>query len=139
MKPDPREEAERWLRQAENDLRFARFAMSGGFYAEACFTAQQSAEKALKSLAYLGGARSVLGHSVLELLGRLLEQYPHLEQYRETAGRLDQHHSIPLYPNVLPAGLGLAPLQTFTQGQAREATDGADGILREVREILDRE
>jgi HEPN domain-containing protein len=136
MKPDPKEEAQRWLLQANNDLESARFTMGGGFHAQACFMAQQSAEKGLKALVYRQGARYARGHSIRGLLEGLLEPYPQLEQYREMASRLDQYYITPRYPNALPEG-GLAPFQVFTQGQAREALDGADGILREVRQLLE--
>ena len=53
----PRLEAGRWLAQAESDLRFAELGLREGFHAQACFTCQQAAEKALKALHYLGGAR----------------------------------------------------------------------------------
>ena len=37
-------EADRWLKQAENDLDFARVGLREGFFAQVCFLAQQSAE-----------------------------------------------------------------------------------------------
>ena len=43
---DAQAEAERWRRQAANDLSFARVAVRERFYAQACFIAQQAAEKA---------------------------------------------------------------------------------------------
>ncbi len=135
MKPNPEDEAKRWLLQAGNDLESARFTMGGSFYAQTCFMAQQSAEKALKALGYLQGRRYVLGHSIRGLLEGLLEHYPQLEQYREVASRLDQYYITPRYPNALPGG-GLAPFQVFTQGQAQEAVDCADGILREVGQLI---
>jgi HEPN domain-containing protein len=46
---DSAHEAERWLRQAENDLTFGRIAQREGFFNQACFIAQQAAEKALKA------------------------------------------------------------------------------------------
>ena len=134
MKPNPKEEAERWLLQAENDLGFARLGLEKGFYAQACFMAQQSAEKGLKALIHLQGARYVLSHSVRELLERAVDNYPRLEPYREAATRLDQYYLTPRYPNAHP-GTELAPFQVFTQGQAQEAVNGADSILKEVRDL----
>jgi len=110
--------------------------MEGGFYAQACFLAQQAAEKGLKALVYRQGARYVRGHSIGELLEGLLERYPQLERHRENANRLDQYYITPRYPNALP-GVALAPFQVFSQVQAQEALDGADGILREVRQLLE--
>ena len=53
-----------WLDQAENDLDWGRSSASSGFHSQACFIAQQVAEKALKALAYFRGAELVRGHSV---------------------------------------------------------------------------
>jgi HEPN domain-containing protein len=42
--------AKDWLEQARRDLDHGRYAASGGYHEWACFSAQQSAEKALKAL-----------------------------------------------------------------------------------------
>ena len=39
-----------WLRQARNDLAFARHALQGGFHAQSCYSSEQAAEKALKGI-----------------------------------------------------------------------------------------
>ncbi|MCP9931165.1 HEPN domain-containing protein [Cyanobium sp. AMD-g] len=44
----PRVEA--GLRQADNDLAMAGYAVDGGFHAQACYHASQEAEKALKAI-----------------------------------------------------------------------------------------
>jgi HEPN domain-containing protein len=61
-------EARRWLEQAENDLDFCRLALRERYFAQACFGAQQTAEKALKSLAYGRSDRTVIGPSVVEIV-----------------------------------------------------------------------
>lgn len=43
-----RHEVERWLRTAEEDLRAVEVLLQAGAYAQACFYAQQSGEKAIK-------------------------------------------------------------------------------------------
>ncbi len=40
-------QAMRWLDAAVDDLRHARYAEEGGFYAHACFSAQQAAATAI--------------------------------------------------------------------------------------------
>lgn len=42
--------AESWLKQAAEDLRYARSALRDRYFAWACFACQQSAEKALKAV-----------------------------------------------------------------------------------------
>ncbi len=81
----PKAEAGRWLAQARSDLAFAEVGVREGYYAQACFMCQQTAEKALKALHYLGGARLVFGHSVVELLEPLRARHPALADLREAA------------------------------------------------------
>lgn len=119
---DERAEGHRWLRQAENDLAFGRVALREGYFAQACFIAQQSAEKALKSLAYGSGERLVIGHSLVELVGRLHDRFPSVAPLREIAGVLDQYYIPTRYPNGLAGGV---PFEAFGEKQAREALDAA--------------
>jgi HEPN domain-containing protein len=119
---DERAEGKRWLRQAENDLEFGRLALREGYFAQACFIAQQSAEKALKSLAYGSGERLVIGHSLVELVEHLRDRFPAVAALRETAGVLDQYYIPTRYPNGLAGGV---PFEAFGERQAREAIEGA--------------
>jgi len=59
MKPDPKAEGLRWLRQAERDLDDAEYSLAGRRYNLACFLRQQTAEKALKAILYAKGAEQV--------------------------------------------------------------------------------
>lgn len=119
---DSHGEAVRWLRQAENDLEFGRLALREGFFHQACFIAQQAAEKALKSMLYALGERVVLGHSLVELLARLADRVPEIAARGEAAVVLDQYYVATRYPNGLPGGV---PFQAFGGTQARLATDEA--------------
>ena len=47
MRPDPRAEGPRWLRQAEHDQSDAEYALAGSRYSLVCFLSQQAGEKAL--------------------------------------------------------------------------------------------
>lgn len=62
-----RHEAERWLSTADEDLRAAVVLRDAGSYAQACFFARQSGEKAMKALWRLVDA-DAWGHSVLRLV-----------------------------------------------------------------------
>jgi len=123
-------EGQRWLRQAENDLAFGELALREGFFAQACFVAQQTAEKALKALAYGRGERLVIGHSIVELAGRLAASEPELAKLREQAGLLDQYYVATRYPNGLPGGV---PFEAFGERQAREAIGAAREFLGVAR------
>lgn len=123
-------EAQRWLRQAVNDLAFGELAITEGFFAQACFVAQQTAEKALKSLAYRQGERVVIGHSIVELIDRIAPSAPELMKRREQAGLLDQYYVATRYPNGLPGGV---PFEAFGERQAREAIEAAQAFVEVAR------
>lgn len=67
-----REEAVRWLKQADADMQHARASFSGGFYFAVAFGCHQSAEKLLKG-AYIELKRAIppKTHNLVEL-GSLL-------------------------------------------------------------------
>ena len=136
MKPDPKQEADRWLRQAENDLAVVRMSVREGFYAHACFMSQQAAEKALKALAYLKGDRFVPGHSVKGLLDDLTTTYPELASVNDGAKQLDQYYVPTRYPNALP---GSAPFEVYGREQAEEAVSIAGGIIQLAERLISRE
>ncbi len=106
--------AQDWLDQAKNDLRWGQASAESGFHSQACFIAQQVAEKALKAVAYSRGADLVRGHSVM-VVCRELEINGDLE---EAALRLDQYYIPTRYPDAQPAG---APFRFFTAAQSSEA------------------
>ncbi len=106
--------ADDWLRQAENDLLWAEDTLRAGRYAQACFAAQQAAEKALKAVALRKGADQVRSHSILEI-ARALQVDGEVEN---AAKRLDLYYISARYPDAFPAG---APFEFFTEDQAREA------------------
>ena len=61
------ERSKDWMDEAEGDLEHAKSDMERGFYNWACFSAQQSAEKAAKAVFQKMGAEA-WGHSVADLL-----------------------------------------------------------------------
>ena len=136
MKPERMKEAQRWLSQSENDLAGAQVLQREGFFALACFTSQQAAEKALKALHYLGGERHVLGHSVVELLAGLVQEYPDLRSMNEAASSLDQYYVPTRYPDALPGG---APFEVYRREQAEEAVSIAEGIIQVAERLISQE
>ena len=118
---DRHAEAERWLRQAEHDLAFGRLALKERFFAQACFVAQQTGEKALKAIAYAQGERVVIGHSLVELVSRLQDRVATLPARREDAGILDQYYVPTRYPTP-----------------ARAPGPGARGLPRRAQDPTDR-
>ena len=128
-----RNEAERWLRQAESDLAFAELGAREGFPAQACFTSQQAAEKALKAVLYLRGERFVPGHSLVDLLERAATGTETLLHLRDSARQLDQYYIPTRYPNGLPGGI---PAEVFSDAQAEDAVDRARSFIEAARTLL---
>ena len=98
-------EARRWWLQADNDLGFARLALREAYYHQACFIAQQAAEKAVKSIGYHLGDRTILGHSVTVLVDRYAGKAPELADLRGSASVLDLYY-VPLPLPQRTAGRG---------------------------------
>ncbi len=112
-----------WLKQARNDLQFARAGLEDGFFAQACFLAQQAAEKAAKAVVLSRNQSFPFTHSLTELCrtlginGKLLQAAAVLDLYY-VAGRY-------------PSGAGsLAPYELLTREQAVEALSVAARFLK---------
>ena len=133
-RPNARDEARRWLAQAENDLAFTEHSMRGGFHAQACFSAQQVAEKAVKAVHYLRGARVVIGHSVNGLFEALEAAGLPVKGLRPLAAQLDLHYIPTRYPNGLPGNL---PFEVYTAAQATDALAAARRIVAFAREQVE--
>lgn len=124
-----RVEAVRWLDQAERDLAAAESNQRAGFHEWACFVAQQSVVKALKSFLYLGGERAVIGHSINDLLLRCVAQEPGFARHR-AAKRLDEVYISSRYPNGSTSG---TPGQFYEEKDAEECRALARGIVAFVK------
>lgn len=131
---NPKGEAERWLKQAEYDLRAAEHNANGAFYSVACFNAQQAAEKSLKAFLYAQGERVVLGHSAAELCRRCREYEESFADLIGLASKLDRFYVPTRYPNALPGGI---PAEVYDEEDATEAIASAYKILAMVRKGLE--
>lgn len=121
-----------WLDQAEGDLAHAVNDVAGGFYDWACFSAQQSAEKALKAVFQRKGAEA-WGHSVADLLEELRNQSPVPEGLREKALELDKAYIPTRYPNAHPSG---SPRRRYTRGEADRLVEYAREIIALCKSLL---
>ncbi len=114
-----------WLRQAENDLQWARHSFEGGFYAQSCYICQQVGEKALKAFCFYKEYDIIRTHSLYQII-RFLEENGDLEKY---ARELDIYYISGRYPDAYPGG---APFDMLTQEQAERALVAAEGIFTEI-------
>ena len=114
-----------WFNQAQRDLEHSKMDLMKEFYEWSCFSAQQAAEKALKAL-YQELHQLAWGHSVRGLLEKLSNEFD-TEPLMEGAKILDKYYIPARYPNGFDIG---APMDYFTEKEAKEAIYYADKIIR---------
>lgn len=133
MRRSPREEGQRWLEQAREDLRWARELARWGGYHIACFLAQQVAEKALKGFLYARGEEVVLGHSVQRLCEAAGTYDPTFQEKGRSWTILDGYYVPTRYPNSLPDSI---PARVYTQAAAETAVELAAEVVAFVEDRL---
>lgn len=114
-----------WMEQAKNDLEHAVSDMERGYYDWACFSSQQSAEKAVKAVFQKMGAEA-WGHSVADLLEELSKSQGIPEKLKDAALELDKAYIPTRYPNAHPSG---SPHTRYTKDEARRLTEYAAKIV----------
>lgn len=115
-----------WLKQAKRDLAHAERSVEDEDYEWSCFAAQQSAEKALKSLYQKLGAEA-WGHSVTKLLTSLPESCGVDDKIVEKGKMLDKHYIPTRYPNGFDEG---APGDYYTKAEAERSVQNARDIVK---------
>jgi HEPN domain-containing protein len=116
-----------WFAQAERDLEQAKSSKKEGRHEWACFAAQQSAEKAVKSL-HLFLKQEAWGHVIARLLSELPLSVS--EDLIDKAKVLDGFYIPTRYANGHPEG---SPFQHYGKIQSSEAIRYASEILEFVR------
>ena len=116
---DTDKEAARWFDQAMDDYRFVEWVQQENrFFDKGCFIAQQSGEKALKACLYASGERRVIGHSLYEMVSRLIKTSDEFEPIQESCKRLDRFYIPTRYPNGLPGG---SPYEVYSDTELQTA------------------
>jgi len=133
MRNEPLDEGLRWLRQAQEDLGWARHLAGQGAYHLACFLAQQVTEKALKAFLYAQGQEIVLGHSVARLCAAAAALEPEFDTRGHRWSILDGYYIPTRYPNGLPDGI---PAEVYTQAAAADAVGLAGEAVGFVTALL---
>lgn len=128
-----KDEADRWLKEAEGELETAKWDLKGKRYAAVCFWSQQAAEKALKSFLFAEGERVVYEHSVSGLLIRCAKANKEFEHLSEEGQSLDIFYIPTRYPNGLP--FPSVPVNSFTEMNAKRALESSRKIIATVKKI----
>ena len=130
MRPDPKVEGARWIRQAESDLQDARFLQEGKRHNLACFMGQQAGEKAVKGYLYHQGVEDVWGHSLADLCedAKILNMM--FDVIKSQAVLLDKYHDLTRYPHLLPGGI---PAEAYDEVDGERAIHVADQVISFVK------
>jgi HEPN domain-containing protein len=126
------ERSQDWLDEAEGDLEHAKSDMERGFYNWACFSAQQSAEKAVKAVFQKLNAEA-WGHSAAGLFEELSKQYEVTESIMNGALELDKAYIASRYPNAHPYG---SPKNRYIKEEARRLIGYAEEIFKFCSDLL---
>ncbi|MFQ5737024.1 MAG: HEPN domain-containing protein [Thermodesulfobacteriota bacterium] len=119
-------EADRWLRQAEYDLKAAEWDQQGGFFAPACFMAQQSAAKSLRAFLYLNREETHETRSVVDLLDRAITYEEGFKGSVGVSTSLDLYYKTARFPDAIPGGI---PAEVITEKDSRDAIRQAADII----------
>jgi HEPN domain-containing protein len=119
-------EADRWLRQAEYDLKVAEWNQQGGFFAPACFWAQQSAAKSLRGFLYMNREETHETRSVVDLLDRAITYEEAFKDFVGLSTSLDLYYKTSRFPDAIPGGI---PAEVITEKDSRDAIRQAADIV----------
>ena len=126
------ERSKDWIDEAEGDLRHAKNDLSSGFYNWACFSAQQSTEKAIKSVFRKMGVEA-WGHSASDLLIELSKTFPVSSDLVDNALELDKVYISARYPDAHTSG---SPKTKYTEREARRLIEYAEKIFEFCSNLL---
>jgi len=125
-------EVTRWLRQAEYDLKVSEWNQQGGFFAPACFWAQQSAAKALRGFLFLHREDAIVTRSVADLLDRAMTYDESFKAFLGGTTSLDIYYKTSRFPDALPGGI---PAEVISEKDSRDAIKQATNIVAVVEKI----
>ncbi|MEM2046698.1 MAG: HEPN domain-containing protein [Candidatus Jordarchaeales archaeon] len=128
------ERSKDWMDQAEGDLERAKSDLRLGFYDWACFSAQQSAGKAVKAVFQKLGAEA-WGHSVFDLISSLSDKIEVSSELLDYALELDKAYIPTRYPNAHPSS---SPRRRYTRREAERLIWYAEKIFRFCEGVLSR-
>lgn len=124
-----REEAFLWLKQANNDLKYAQSNLDAGVYYVCAFLSQQAAEKALKAL-YIQSKRKVpmKTHNLVEL-GKELKLPDHMIK---DLRKINPAFVTARYPDAANG----VPAEMFDQDIAKEHIEKAREVVEWVKQTI---
>jgi HEPN domain-containing protein len=128
-------DAAAWIKFASYDLKTARWELKGKIFTSACYSSQQSAEKALKAFILAKNKVVPKVHSLDRLLSELKNIGVRVSQIEKAAQELDKYYISTRYPGQYGGPEGM-----YDEKDAGSAINSAERILEFVqKEISQRE
>ena len=121
------EQGMRWINQAKRDLKTARILEKNDVYELACFHCQQAGEKALKGYLYSRGIRSIVTHSIRELIREAAKKNKEFNKLERAASELDREYIPSRYPDSFPSGI---PAEYYSKEDVEKCIRYAESILK---------
>jgi HEPN domain-containing protein len=126
------ERSKDWMNQAVKDLEAAEKMKDNDLFEWSCFAAQQSSEKAVKSVLQRLNAVA-WGHSITDLM-KVLGNKVHVEEkFLDCARLLDKNYIPARYPNGFESG---SPYEYFTRKDAEDAIICSRSIIEFCNGLL---
>ena len=120
------EEAQRWFRQAQEDMAASRTLFEAGHHYLVCFMCQQIAGKALKAYLLSRGEPPALTHGVESLCEVAAGHDGAFSALRGKIAILDGYYLPTRYPDSLPSGI---PADIYNSAAAQQALQLAQEAL----------
>lgn len=108
-----------WLRQSAAELHAAETLLKAGDHAWACFTAQQSAEKAFKAL-LINVGKTMSTHDIVDMLKALMPKLNVPADVVKAGNTLNRYYVATRYPDSFSSG---APAEKYFEPDAKEAVE----------------
>jgi HEPN domain-containing protein len=124
-----------WLSQAQYDLEAARINAESGYHEWACFMAEQSAEKALKSVLVYHGRSAPKLHKLGVLIGLTKNAEPKFRGIHIDIAELQSYTFNARYPFLIPGNFE-TPHDYITKEDAEICIKQAQVILDLILEFL---
>lgn len=129
--------AKQWIIRAKDDILWTENNIRGGFYTQACFTAQQVAEKSLKAFLRRRGKeidKEFKTHQLINLLHQCSKIEKEFNKFEKHCRILNEFYAPTRYPEIL--GLDF---RGYEEEQAQEALSLSKEILEfageKIREV----
>ena len=143
--PASRNEAKRWMRQAEIDFDAANCLFQNEdwrYYSLTCFHCQQAVEKALKALMFAKGCLKKTDlevHDVMALAYRAAGLGQHFRGISVIVNRIHGYYIKTRYPEYTRGFSSESPIpaEIFTQEQASDALQKTGELFSIIRQALD--